>query len=353
MAFTIGGTPPNLTAVGVDSVGVTDSLHVVDGYRMAEGAVAVIDPGVDFARVDTMTDPVGVTDTQTVGTTGSTAATASGSLTLTGSATAVDASAGNPTVMVTVLPDARAARVTVDDLGGDTAVVWRSDGTTAAPVQVRLAVIIESSQTLAGIDYEAPMDVPLTYSAVVDGTTYTAAPVTIPSFGRDWYTALGQPSLSRPITVESFPALTHGLAHSRVRPLNSRNPLIITHARLGGEGVLTLLTMTYSEAQAVRALIDLSPLFQFKTPPDRDIPGGVMYLLAGDYSEERVIDAANEPTRRFVIDVVEVDRPPLEVTPPDENTWQDWMDEEIGNSTWAAWTSKSWLDLLIETMVGS
>ena len=255
------------------------------------------------------------------------------------------------TITATVLPDSRSVRVDINGLEGDPKTIWRTQGTTAAIAEARFAIIADTSSSFIGVDYEAGLDVPIVYSVQVGTTITYAAPVTIVSGDRDWYTALGQPSLSRVINVESFPALVKALARSEVRPLTSPNPLVVLHARLGVVGVLTLITLTYEEAQAVRALLELSPLFQFKCPPDRGVPFGSLYLLAGDYEEQRTVpDGAKEPSRRFVINVVEVDRPPLVVAPPYENTWQDWYDEALWNASFDAWTRKSWLDILIEPL---
>lgn len=399
MAWTIGGTPPNLTAVGddavavydevvvllgspvteagigildsvtpttgtggtsnlvpdspVDPVEISDRVHVVLGRAIPDTGIGITDVGGFRTIADTLNDGLGITGDPSDNTSGfpptSVPATASGSLTLSGSATGADA---NPDaeVVVTLLPAYRAVRVTVNTNNADEATVYRDTAQTL-PEEVRLAVIASTQQSLSGVDYEAPMDVPLTYSVEVSGVTFMSVPITIPSYGRDWYCALGQPSISRAVTVESFPEMTRTLGHSRVRPLTSRNPLIITHIRTGLTGTLTLLALTAAEAQAIRSLIDLSPLFQFKAPADRGLPdGGRLYLLAGDYREQRVVQAANEPTRRFIIDVVEVDRPPLVVPPPVENTWQDWDDEALWNSTWDAWRRKSWLDILVEDL---
>lgn len=349
MAWVITGTVTK-TAVETEPVGVTDYLNAPTGYHIPEGRIQVLEGLQDRDVVHSDTEGTGLVDVWnrypdvSVG-----AATASGSLTLTGSGTAVNNDLPT-TISATVLPEYRAVRITVDGLGGETATIYRESPYVAGMQAVRLATVIDTAESFSGVDYEAPMDVPLTYTAEVDGSLYIAFTVTIDSEGRDWYTALGSPSMSRVVLVESFPAWTRPLARSQVRPLHSQNPLVILHARQGIAGTLSLLTLTHSEAEAMRYMLEVSPLFQFKTPIDRGLPDGSLYLLAGDYVEERVVVNANEPTRRWVIEVVEVDRPPLVVPPPTENTWQDWDDETLSNSTWEAWKSKSWLDILVEDL---
>lgn len=343
---------PDLTNGPSDYERLTDSVQVILAYPIAEPGMALSDSGstrsIEFLELDTMalTEAMSQVEPPT-----SVPASAAGSLSLSGTATAGSSS---PTVdvLATVLPLWRAVRISVGGFGGAPVTVWRIEPG-RQPVQARLSVQVSTASSYVGVDYEAPMDVPLVYRAVVTGTSYDALPVTIDSLGLDWWVALGNPSMSRVITVESFPELSRPLSHSAVRPLFSAYPLVITHARVAATGTLTLLTLTDSEAAAMRTLIETSPLFQMKSPAANGLPHGTLYLLAADYVEQRTTRLASEPSRRFIINVIEVDRPPLDVPPPAENTWQDWMDEPLGNSSWGAWLGKSWLDLLVEESVGS
>lgn len=274
------------------------------------------------------------------------------------------------TISVEVMPSLRAVKVNVAGFSGTPPTIYRQTPTQVTPVEVNLAYLALTSESVIGVDYEAPMDVPLVYSAsgaevlgwtdvwhddwdTASSDSQYADPVTVPSYGKDWYTALGQPSLSSEVLVNSFPEMQRPLAVSLAQPLNSKNPLPVVFARRGIRGDLTLITLTADAAAAMRGRLEASPLFLFKTPVDRGIPGGLVYLLAGDYSETRATRAAQDPTRYWVISVIEVDRPPLEVPPPAENTWQNWADESLANSSWHAWTGKSWLDVLTEELAGA
>lgn len=341
---------PDLT--NSDYERLTDSVQVIVASRIAEPGLALTDSGttldMDFLESDGMALSESMTRVEPPTTV---PASAAGSLSLAGTAMGGFVAA-TVTVVATVLPMWRAVRISVGGFGGAPVAVWRIEPG-RQPVQARLSVQVSTASSYVGVDYEAPMDVPLVYRAVVTGANYEALPVTIDSLGLDWWTALGNPSISRVVTVESFPELSRALSHSAVRPLFSAYPLVITHARVAATGTLTLLTLTDSEAAAMRTLIQTSPLFQLKSPAVNGLPDGALYLLAGDYVEQRTTRLATEPSRRFIINVIEVDRPPLEVPPPAENTWQDWLDEPLGNSSWGAWLGKSWLDLLVEESVGS
>lgn len=251
--------------------------------------------------------------------------------------------------MATVLAEVagRSMRVTVGARGGAAVSALRS--TRYGQAQVRFGVQIDTADTWVGYDYEMPLDVPVTYLVDVGGTVLDTAPVTMPSQGRDWWVVVVQPSLSRPVHIESFPALQYPLAHGLVQPQASRYPIAVVQGRRSGRGTLTLLTLTADQGAGLRSLVELSPFFLLNGPPDRAYPGGGLYLLAQDYTEERTTRVAQEPSRRWVIPVVEVERPPLEVPVPEENTLGDWKNE---GTDLAGWRTRDYLDLLNEPDIG-
>lgn len=267
---------------------------------------------------------------------------------------------------VEVLTAIRAVRLNVTGIGGELPTIVRYTPASPHPVTVRLAVVVSTVENFIAVDYEAPLDVPITYEVTAGAGTVgwtdtwhddwdsssldsmTAAPVVVPSYGLDWVVALGQPSLSRVVTIESFPELTRELAASTALPLGAQFPTPVVFGMTGAAGVLTLITLSLPELVEVRRLLATSPLFQLKAPPDRGLEDtGTMYLLVRRYVESRATRLAQDPCRRIAVEVVQVARPPLEVAPPAENTWQDWED---AGATWAEWLDRSWLDLLTEDL---
>lgn len=251
--------------------------------------------------------------------------------------------------MATLLAEVagRAIRVTLGARGGEEFTILRH--TVYGDYPARFATQVDTADTWVGYDYEAPPDVPLVYLATLPSGVVESAPVTLPSQGKDWWIAVAQPSLSRPVIVESFPALSYPLAHGLVQPQASRYPIAVIQGRRSARGTLTLLALTLGEGQALKSLIERSPFFLLNGPADRGYPRGGLYLLAQDYEEQRTVRVAQEQSRRFVIGVTEVDRPPLEVPLPEENTLGDWKAE---GTTLSGWRSRTYLDLLNEPDIG-
>lgn len=251
--------------------------------------------------------------------------------------------------MATVLAEVvnRSVRVTVSARASATVSAQRS--TRYGQQDVRFGVQVDTAASWVGYDYEPPLDVPITYLVNVGGTILPTAPVTLASGGRDWWVVVVQPSLSRPVHIESFPGLTYPLAHGLVQPQASRHPIAVVQGRRAGKGVLTLLTLTHDESAGFRSLVERSPFFLLNGPPDRAYPNGGLYLLAQDLTEQRTTRVAQEGSRRWVIPVQEVERPPLAVPVPDENTLGDWKNE---GTTLGGWRARDYLDLLNEANIG-
>lgn len=242
----------------------------------------------------------------------------------------------------------RTVRLTMSERGGATFTVTRSSRYGTVPA--RLGVQVDTADTWVAYDYEMPLDVPVTYTATLDGGgTVKANSVVMPSGGQDWWVAVSQPSLTQPVTIESFPALQYALGHALVQPQMSRYPIAVIQARRSGRGVLTLLTLTLEEGDALLTLVDRSPFFYLTGPPDRGFTAGGLYLLAQDLERQRVTRVAQDPARRWVIQVAEVDRPPLAVALPESNTLGDWV---VEGTDLAGWAGRTWLDVLTEEGVG-
>ena len=242
-------------------------------------------------------------------------------------------------VTIDVAVEGRAIKVTV--LGAADASPEVSRRSPYGSGAVRLSAQVDVPGVLVAYDYEAPLDVELQYT--VEGAS--SAKIVMPSNGLDWWVSLATPTLTRSVWVESFPALTRPLGHALVQPQRAKNPVPVIQRRRGATGTLTLLSLTLEEGSAIRNLIENSPLLMFIGPPSHGFGQGI-YLLARDYDEVRAFADARQPERRFVIDVQEVDRPPVVIEQAPINSWQDWADS---GRTWGDWRDTDYLHVLTDT----
>jgi len=244
------------------------------------------------------------------------------------------------TVTATAKVPQRAIEVNISKAAGETpGQIVRS--TVYGERDARVAWLLQTDLSWVAYDYEAPLDVAVTYriGAVWSGSA------TLPSDGKDWWISLGAPGLTRPITVHSFPTLTRKLGHSLVQPLTRRNPIPVVAARRGATGTLTLITLDLDAARGMISLIEAAPLLMLNGPPSHGFGQG-QYLLVQDFDEQRWTRLATEPARLFVLQVQEVDRPPLDVAVPKQNTWAEWLADPEG--TYAGWRARTHLDVLTE-----
>jgi len=128
-----------------------------------------------------------------------------------------------------------------------------------------------------------------------------------------------------------------------VRYANAAIPVVA--ARRGATGTLTLITLDLDAARGMISLIEAAPLLMLNGPPSHGFGQG-QYLLVQDFDEQRWTRLATEPARLFVLQVQEVDRPPLDVAVPKQNTWAEWLADPEG--TYAGWRARTHLDVLTE-----
>lgn len=198
------------------------------------------------------------------------------------------------------------------------------------------------------VDYEAPFGVPLTYTAVArnaSGSTSSAGvPVTV-DVDDDWLVDLDDARNTGPVLVESFAELTYEAPQGVHRILGRRTPIVTSDLRWTPSGRLVLLTLDTASARRVRDALGSSSPLLFRSTFERGV--GNMYVLPSGVVEQRTSRIADEPSRRWLVDVVEIDRPDPSLYVPLAVTWA----EVVG--TWATWADvladrATWGDLLVD-----
>lgn len=185
-------------------------------------------------------------------------------------------------------------------------------GPSGVPAYVRGAQAVPVGATAVDVvDYEAPAGVEVAYVLAarnVDGVTESAPEAVTLDVDDDWLVDLDDARNTGPVLVESFTELSYAAPQGVHRVLGRRTPIVTSDLRWTPTGRLVLTTATVAEARRVRDAFGSSSPLLFRTPAARGV--GNMYLVPlGDVVEQRMSRIATEPSRRWVVDVVEIDRP--------------------------------------------
>lgn len=240
--------------------------------------------------------------------------------------------------------------LTVDAEGMESVSVFRvtPDGTQAVRGAIDKRV---ESQYAVVVDYEAPQNVPLSYFArATDGVVTRESPVaTTTRFidrGGDVLFGLTNPLAWLRVQVIGFPEVKTRARRSLVDVVGRPDPVSVSDVRVLGAGALTVATLTDAERQAMAGLLAPGGIVAFS--PHRGTYGfsDVWYLSVGDAVERRVVKAAEEPSRYWVLDVQRVAPPPADFIGPAFRTWGEPVQEGV---TWGDWFTqgKTWLQAMV------
>lgn len=255
-------------------------------------------------------------------------------------------------VLLTAEVDAtgRWVTLTVDADDATSLSVFRvtPDGTQA--VRGAIDKVVTGSLSVV-VDYEAPQNVPLSYFArATDGvvTKDSAVVVTARGIDRggDVLFGLTNPLAFLRVQVIGMPEIKTRGRRSLVDVVGRPDPVAAADVRVLGAGALTVATLTDSERQAMANLLAPGQIVAFS--PHRPSYGfsDVWYLSVGDATERRVVQAAEEPSRLWVLDVQRVAPPPADFIGPAFRTWGEPVQDSV---TWGQWFTegKTWLTAMV------
>lgn len=172
------------------------------------------------------------------------------------------------------------------------------------------------------IDYEPPQGhLPRYYFVATQGATVvtssTAAASAQPSRGGDFLYDVSPMFATRArgvgCTVGEISDLEYASRDSVMQIIGRRSPVVVRDLRSNPTGKLTLITSTDAEARAMRAIVNggnslcLSPA---SSAYGIDSP---LHFVATDVTESRVTRLGVEPTRRWTLEFLVIDPPPLYV----------------------------------------
>lgn len=181
-----------------------------------------------------------------------------------------------------------------------------------------------SADPLTVVDYEAPIGMAVTYAATVkDSAGAESSPATVvftvPSGGCDdtWLVDIARPANTQQVELERFDELDYEIAAGVHFILDRRSPIVTSSLARTPTFAFSFLTETLSERDVMRdALGNGTPLL-LRTPPENGI--GNLYFANLGWKEQRIVNRATLPDRRFVVDAVQIERPDpaLFVSSPD------------------------------------
>lgn len=196
-------------------------------------------------------------------------------------------------------------------------------------------------------DYEAPLDVPVYYTATQVSPagppvqTYDSNVVTMTSGGQSWLKDPGYPSLNMTIPIiTSIETLTRPIRSGMFTIIDRPAPIVVTSRRQTPMGMLVMHTLTDAQRISLTDLLARGTTLLLQTAPEYGF--GSRYVHIGDVTESRV-GLAMEPARRWELPFTVVDRPEgLAINPSIAKTWgavktayATWGDLAAAGKTWA------------------
>lgn len=191
-------------------------------------------------------------------------------------------------------------------------------------------------------DYEAPMDLAVTYQVLSsDQTTVqaTSSSVTLPSNDKSWLKDPTLPALNFVVKVTSMGDLSRDLPIGVFYVAGRRYPVVTTAQRFVPTGDLVCYTETFAERQAMLDILSSGRVLQFATPDGYG--WGTYYVAVGAVTEHRQTPIADNPVRVWTLPLTITDRPAYVSSAASGNTWGDvvsnyatWADVIRLKATW-------------------
>lgn len=168
-----------------------------------------------------------------------------------------------------------------------------------------------------GYDFEAPQGVATRYAAdITDGSTIvTVGPVDtsgLVDYGGDYLMPVGQPSFAINPYIEAggMGALEREVTQDIQPVINRASPVVVSYNRKFFRGEIIFLTMNDADRKNMELLLNF-PVVMFSARAGYGFDEPV-YLALGTAREERTSPMGYESSRRWIISVTQVDRPPAD-----------------------------------------
>ena len=233
-------------------------------------------------------------------------------------------------MVATVEPDVKNVRLDYTAPATATTVTISRTGPSGVAAAVRRwqDAAVAGGQAVIARDFEAPIGVPLVYTA----TAYNAsggsvgvqtATITVPAdgCGDTWLTDLARVANTTQVLLEALPEHAYPVTTSVHEIIARRDPIVSSDVAHTPEFELSFLTDTLEQREQARAALGNGVPVLLRTPPDYGI--GNLYMAVLGYAVQRIVTSGTVPDRRFVVSGRQVKRPdPLLYAPIGIATYQ-------------------------------
>jgi hypothetical protein len=195
-------------------------------------------------------------------------------------------------------------------------------------------------------DYEAPMDLAVTYQVLSsDQTTVqaTSSSVTLASGDKTWLKDPSVPTLNFVLKVTAMGDLSRELPMGVFYVAGRTYPVVTTGRRFVPTGEVVCYTETFAERQAMLNILSSGRVLQLSTPDGYG--WGAYYVTVGTVNEHRPTPIADNSVRHWTLPLTITDRPAYVSSAASGNTWGDVV------SNYATWADvirlkATWNDLI-------
>lgn len=226
----------------------------------------------------------------------------------------------------------------------DTITVWRTTASLGRVI-VRGASRAIVGGTFTVTDYEVPLGELASYTAAtfdvggISSDEATPATITVGS-DRSWLSDPLEPTAAAQVWIRDAGDRERPIDSQMLLPVGAKYPTMVYGVRQGGQGTLSLATLTLADTVTLRAITESGVLLLRAANATYDL--GAVFLGVPTLTERRIGKLAHG-YRYFDLQYVQVARPDPSIPSP----LYDWDAVTASGKTWTqlAATGKTWITL--------
>jgi hypothetical protein len=190
--------------------------------------------------------------------------------------------------------------------------VYRTDPD-GRTVEVRQAPIRLSAGAAILYDYEGSIDQAVSYQTSYGGQTETVSGVVLSTNGVPWLIHPGQPELSRPLGVLTWPTWKRPVDQGVFQPIGRKFRIVVSTRRQSVEGDLQVFTESGPDTQGMEAILADGVALLLKGTAAEN--AGTRWVSVGDVTQQP-FEVDLTAFAVWTLPLVEVDAPSGNALPP-------------------------------------